>query len=644
MCGICGYVGDHRPELLEAMCARMVHRGPDDQGVWFDERAEVGLGHRRLSIIDTSPAGHQPMPNADETIWLSYNGEIYNFLEHRKDLESKGYRFRGNSDSEVLLYLYEEYGIEFLKKLNGIFALAIWDGKKRRLLLARDHVGIKPLYYWQDGPRLYFASEIKALLEVPGIPREIDPHTIPIFLSFLFVPGAETMFKGIRKLEPGQYLAWEEGKIEIRDWFEIAYEPDRSLSEEEWIERLEATFTQATRSQMVSDVPLGAFLSGGLDSSAIVSSMRRAYPDREISCYTMAYDPKDLQRERIVDDFPYAQKVADHLGVTLKSRVIRPEIVNLLPKMVYHLDEPDAGPTTLVTYIVAKLAREDGTTVLLSGTGGDEVLFGYSGHLAYRQYERLDRFPKPVLSAGLNLTAQVGALLQGEQGPIARRARRFERGLRANGLARHMATADRTDSAARESLYAADLVSTLSSEDRFPSCMRRYYEEFQGTGELNRHSHLLNLTFLAAHNFLFNDKCSMATSIETRVPFMDVDLMRFCARIPEEIKLKGTVTKYPLKKAMGPFLPHDAIYRTKTGFAPPLREWVINGLEDVIGECLGPAQIRGRGLFKEGAVAKILEENRVNRADHGYLIYALLNLELWQRTFIDRAGEEITFA
>ena len=621
------------------MCDAMIHRGPDDAGAWHDAKAEVGLGHRRLSIIDLSPAGHQPMCNADGSIILSYNGEIYNFQEHQEDLLRRNYRFKGQSDTEVLLYLYEEYGLDFLQKLNGIFAFAIWDARKQRLLLARDHAGIKPLYYWQDDGRLFFASEIKALLRIPEIPRRLNEAMIPAYLTFLWVPGEQTMLSGIRKLEPGQYLTWKSGRTDVRQWFDIEYEPEEAPSEDEWAEQVHDTFMRTTRRQMVSDVPLGAFLSGGLDSSSIVACMRQAFPDRPITCYTMAYDPADLRREGIVDDYPYAKRVAELLQVDLKSLILSPDVVNLLPKMVYHMDEPDADPTAILTYIVSKLARDDGTTVLLSGTGGDEVFFGYRSHQAYHQYQRLSWLPRCVASPLLRAATALGTAVQGAQGPIARRARKFRRGLLADGLERHLAIVDWSSPQTRRRLLTDDLSSRLSGADPAAG-IRRYYDDFRGTGELNRHSHVLVQSFLAAHNFLYTDKCAMATSIEARMPFMDVELMRLCARIPERHKLKGNVTKHILKRAMARYLPRDVLYRPKTGFTPPLREWIVNGLDEMIRSLLSPKRLKARGLFQPQGVQEILTANRANRADHGYLIYALLSLEIWQQTFIDRPGEE----
>ena len=638
MCGICGYAGDHHPGLLEAMGAALAHRGPDGAGAWMDPEARVGLGHRRLAIIDLSSGGAQPMPNEDESVWISYNGEIYDFHTHRVWLEEKGHRFRGESDTEVLLHLYEEVGLDFLNQINGMFALALWDGRRRELLLARDHAGVKPLYYWRDGPRLYFASELKALLRVPGIPRRLNTSAIPDYLTFLWVPGEDTLLEGIKKLEPGHFLRWRDGDVEIRPWFRLEYQPDPSISEAEWIERVHETFMRTTRRQMVADVPLGAFLSGGLDSSSIVACMRHSFPERPITAYTVRFDANDMARDQGVDDYPYARRVADLLDVRLKSVVLKPNVIRLLPKMVYHLDEPDADPAVFPSYLISKLAREDGTTVLLSGTGGDEVFFGYRSHIAYRQYERLRwmaGFPgAPVASAAAAATTA----LFGAQNRVSRRIRKFQRGLRQSELERHLALSEWSSLPIRHEI----LRSEQPGVGMPPACMRRYYESFVGRGELNRHSHLLIQTFLAAHNFLYTDKSSMAVSLEVRVPFMDVELMRLAARIPEDLKLAGTTTKHVLKRAMERYLPHSILYRSKTGFGAPLRQWIAEDLQLVIDDFLGRERLEQRGLFHPDVVARVVHENRNRRADHAYLIYALLNLELWLQTYVDRPGVEVT--
>jgi len=635
MCGICGYVGVHRPELLDPMAGAMRHRGPDDAGTWHDSAARVGLAQRRLSIIDLSPAGHQPMSNEDGTIWITYNGEIYNFAEHRTRLVEKGHVFRGQSDTEVLVHLYEELGAGMLSELNGIFALAIWDAKARQLLLARDHAGVKPLYYWQHGDALYFASEIKALLRIPEIPRRLNHEALGDYLTYLWVPGEITMLEGIRKIEPGCYVTWKDGRVEHRRWFELAYEPDESVDESEWIERVHDTFLAATRRQMVSDVPLGAFLSGGADSSSIVACMRKSFPDRQINCYTVKSDPADMNRDQFEDDYPYAKRVAVHLGVNLKEVVLRHDVIGLLPKMVYHLDEPDADPAVFPSYLISKLAREDGTTVLLSGTGGDEMFFGYRSHVALRQLERMAWAPRALMTPVLMAASGAATALMGAQKAIPRRLRKFTTVYRSAGLDRFIRLSDWSSDAVREGL----LVNAVAGRNG-ASAMQRYHDGFRGRGELNRRSHMLIQSFLAAHNFLYTDKSAMATSIEVRVPFMDVELMRLCARIPERYKLKGGVTKHVLKAAMERYLPREILHRKKTGFGAPLRKWVAEDLRHVVRDLLGPARLKQRGIFRSEAVSRVLAENDAATADHAYLIYALITLELWIQTFIDKPGVE----
>ena len=641
MCGIAGYAGGHRPEILEPMCAAMAHRGPDDAGTWHDARAEVGLGHRRLSIIDLSAAGHQPMANADGSLWISYNGELYDFLEHRERLEKGGRRFRSRSDTEVLLALYEERGLDFLGALNGIFAFALWDARARRLVLARDHAGVKPLYYRVQGRALTFASELKALLAVPGTPRELHGPSLVDYLRFLWVPGGDTLLAGIHKLEPGHFAVWQDGRLELRPWFSIRYEPDESVREAEWVEAVHDTFLRTTRRQMVSDVPLGAFLSGGLDSSSIVACMRHAHPEREIRAYTVRHEGGDMAREHGVDDYPYARRVAEALGVRLVSVRLAPDAIRLLPKLVWHLDEPDADPAVLPTYLISKLAREHGTRVLLSGTGGDELFFGYRSHQAWRLYERhpwLARPPAAPLFAALEGLAS-GAL--GAQHVAVRRLARFRRGLARTGLERHLALSDWSSPQIRRALLSPALRGTQGAEEA-PACLRRYAERFEGRGELNLHSHLLVQTFLAAHNFLYTDKASMAASLEARVPFMDVELMRLAARIPERWKLHGRTTKHVLKRAMGRYLPADVVHRAKLGFGAPLRQWIRRDLAPLVDSLLEPPSVERRGLLEPSAVQRVLAENASGRADHAHLIYALLNLELWMQTFLDRPAVEVT--
>lgn len=642
MCGICGYIGHHEPALLEAMCDTMVHRGPDAQGTWHDAGHRVGFGHRRLRIIDLSDNARQPMTNEDGSIWLTYNGEIYNYLAHREWLEGRGHVFKSASDTEVILHLYEEFGLDCLNRLNGIFAFALYDKHARRLFLARDHAGVKPLYYYQRGGRLYFASELKALLKAPDVPRSLNRDALPAYLTFLWVPGADTMLADVRKLEPGHYLTVQDGRITMKRWFQLDHDVTEKLSTREWVERMTA-FEDAVARQMVSDVPLGAFLSGGLDSASIVACMRRRFPSRKIRCYTARTGKAATQRDGFAEDYPYARQTADHLGVDLRSFALEPDVMTLLPRMVWHLDEPDADPAVFPSYLIARFARSDGVTVLLSGTGGDEVLFGYRSHLAYRRYQQLARLPAGLVQGLFRMLSGGISLVRGAHHPLTRRLAKFAGGLAEEGLGRHCRLADWSAPDVRNALYSDELQAALADPDGIPACFQAYWDEFRGDGDLNRHSYLLLQTFLGAHNFLYTDKTSMAASVEARVPFVDVEFLRLMAAMPEAVKLHGSVTKYPLRRAMASRLPASVIHRRKTGFGAPLRHWMMNDLQPLTAALLSPARVRDRGLFKADAVKRLIQGNQSGKADHAYLIYALLNLEVWMQTFIDGPGEAISF-
>lgn len=582
------------------------------------------------------------MSMPDESVWISYNGELYDYREHRQTLRREGYQFRSECDTEVVLYLYHRYGLDFLQKLNGIFALALWDARHGELILARDHAGIKPLYYSVVGQSLFFASEVKALLQAPRVPREINYRRLPELLQFLWIPGPETMFRGIHKLEPGHYLVYRAGRVEDRQWFHLDYQPDHRTTASEWQEQARATLQRVVRRQMVSDVPLGAFLSGGVDSSSIVALMRRCVPDKPIDCFTAQTDAREWGPEGHEDDYPYARRVAELFGAELSSIPLRPKLMELLPKIVWHLDEPDADPAAIPSYLICQLAREKGMKVLLSGTGGDEVFFGYRSHVAYRRYAQLQRLPRRPVQMALALAEKVASVGLGARHVTARRLRKFGAALGADGLARHLSLVEWSSPDTRTSLFSEDFLAATPGREEIPECLRRYYAEFQGEGELNRHTHLLVQTFLGAHNFLYTDKTSMATSVEVRVPFLDVELMRLCARMPENVKLAGSMTKAVLKRAMVRDLPAAVLHRAKVGFGVPLRRWITGQLDEMVRDLLSEERVRSRGLFSPAAIRTVVADNRAQRADHAYLIYNLINLELWLQCFIDRPPHAAT--
>lgn len=641
MCGICGYVGRQDSEVLNLMNAALVHRGPDDGGIWFNSDERVGFGHRRLSIIDLSPQGRQPMVSRDESIVLTYNGELYDYKKHRDNLERKGYNFKSHSDTEVVLYLYQEYGLEFLQKINGIFALAIWDRTSKELILARDHAGVKPLYYHQDGEKILFASEIKAIMRVPGVPRELNIGQLPNYLTNFWVGGNETMLRGVHKVEPGHYLIVKEGVPKSVRWFDVEYNPDSSNSFDGWAAEVREMFLSSIKRQMVSDAPLGAFLSGGLDSSSIVGCMREVSPGSKTQCYSIDYEAAEIKREGFDADLPYARLVAEKCGVSLDVVEGLGEAKEILPKIVYHLDEPDADPAAMLTYKIARLAKSHGIKVLLSGAGGDEVFFGYRSHRACQLLGFCNYAPESVMKIGLGAGCYFAKGVLGGLSPLLRRLEKFRRGWQATDLGRHVALVERTSSFERLGLYSKDYVQSGAELDSIDDSMRKYYELFRGHGELNRHSFVLTNSYLADHNFLYTDKMTMAASVEARVPFVDVELMRLVARIPESALTRGNVTKPLLAAAMKPFIPSSVISRKKTGFGIPMRRWITEDLSELVDHSLSSECIGKRGLFDPAAIARIKKENEIGERDHSYLIYALLNLELWHEAFIDTVATSV---
>ncbi len=494
--------------------------------------------------------------------------------------------------------------------------------------------GVKPLYYTNVGHGLIFASEIKALLASPIVRNELNAEVLADYLTFLWVPGEATMLRGINKLPAGHSLTWQDGRMSVERWFDLEYCPIEGRTEDEWVEATRSTFRSAVRRQMVADVPLGAFLSGGLDSSSIVAAMRQEFPQRPIKVYTARSTAADVQAEQGEDDFPHAQRVARELDVDLQVVDIQPDVVQLLPKMVFHLDEPDADPAVFPSYLIARLARQDGTTVLLSGTGGDEVFFGYRSHQALAFAESLGLFRRPAgaLCAGAAVAVKA---VGGAQHRLARRLGKLSAGLLApDRLYRHVAVVQWSSEDDRVRLLGPERVRNDPSRALLP-----LDGSFLGTGALNYHSHLLVGSFLAAHNFLYTDKSSMAASLEVRVPFMDLELMRLAASMPEDMKLRGRITKYALKEAMSGLLPNQVIHRSKTGFGAPLRHWMRAELRPLVEDLLAPDVIQRRGLMQPNEVRRLVAENDAGVADHAYEIYALLTLELWMQTFIDRRAD-----
>jgi asparagine synthase (glutamine-hydrolysing) len=636
MCGITGISlsSNHtiNTEYLRASLIATAHRGPDDSGLYEDPKHGIGLTHSRLSIVDLSPLGHQPMPSADGSVILVFNGEIYNHRELRAELAVKGMSFRGHSDTEVLLNLYLAEGEAMLHRLNGIFAFAIWDSRRQSMLVARDALGVKPLYYFAQDGQFAFASEIKALLHLVPEARELDVASLHRYLSFLWCPGEGTPLKAVRKLLPGQAMWVREGQIERQwTWYQLPVFRGVSadLDESSALVGTTSHLRQAVQRQMMADVPVGAFLSGGLDSSAIVAFAREINPD--IHCFTI--DAKGGQEAGATNDLPYARKVAKHLGVPLDVVSIDANrMAGDLERMVAQLDEPLADPAPLNVLYISQLARDQGMKVLLSGAGGDDLFTGYRRHRAL-QAEHFWRWLPHCVRSGL---AQTTAGLD-QHRAFTRRLSKLFSGAALEGderLVEYFRWAREPDLLA---LYTPETRMALGVELAATPMLDFLQPLPNGVAPLDRMLALEQRFFLADHNLTYTDKMSMAVGVEVRVPFLDLELVEFAAHIPMSLKQRGSEGKWILKKAMEPFLPHEVIYRPKSGFGAPLRRWMQHDLRELLGDLLSVNSLKRRGLFEPTAVQRLIAANDAGKVDASYTLLSLLCIEIWCRTYLDAA-------
>lgn len=633
MCGIAGFQGPYGRDLLSRFNARQQHRGPDDQDIWYDPDDRIGLAHRRLSIIDLSPEAAQPMSDVSGDIQLTCNGEIYNFRELRQFLKGKGYRFKSDGDCEVLIHLYDLEGPDMLNRLNGMYALAIWDRRKKSLFLAVDHARIKPLYYAETPGGFVFASEIKALLEVPDLDRTINPHAIHYHLAYLWCPAEDTMLKAVRKCEPGQALLVKDGRIQ-RIW---THEPPHyqapiaKMSESDATAALTGELEAAVARQMVSDVPVGAFLSGGLDSSLVVALMAKHTEAAILPCYTIK---SEVGAHRgWADDLPYARKAARHLGVKLTEIEITPPSSDDVTSMIYMLDEPQSDLAPINAMLISAQARQDGVKVLLSGAGGDDVFSGYRRHIALRLERFWSWLPAPLRSA----LRSGSRLAPGDKGW----GRRLQTAFRSADRPRDERLTSAffwSDRDIRRGLYSRDFAASVDGQPVLQPLMERFERLSPDVPDLNRLLYLEQQFFLADHNLNYTDKASMAESIEVRVPFLDRELMKFAATLPVDLKLKGTTTKYLLRKVAEPLLPRDVIYRPKVGFGAPLQEWLDGELKDMVEDTLSHQSVKNRCWFDPRAVDQLRADNTSGRIDAASTIFELVCLELWTRRFVDDQG------
>lgn len=632
MCGIVGYSGDLTSEILKKMSFQISHRGPDDHGIWFDDNEGVGLAHRRLSIIDISAAGKQPMVDNNDFAVISFNGEIYNYVELRKELIAKGYRFRNTTDTEVILCLYLEYGENLLSKLNGIFSFAIWDKRKKILFLARDGMGVKPLYYTINRSFFAFASELKSLLEIPNIQKDINSDAIHNYVSYLWSPAPNTMISSIKKLEPGNALIIKNGEIKKKwQFYEIPYNIgiDLTRSLPDTIEMLDEKLRQAVERQMVADVPVGTFLSGGLDSTAITKYACDIHND--VQSFTIGFMDNLVSKEGFADDLPYAKKAASHLNVDLNIVSVNSDIINKLNFMIYHLDEPQADPAPLNLYYICKLAKEKGIKVLLSGAGGDDIFTGYRRHYALQKEKYWSWMPQMVRETLKNSTEYLPT-----SSPHLRRIKKAFSYADLSGDERIASYFHWIKPSLQNKLYSDDFKNTINGRAFSEPLMKTLSAMSHNTDPLNKMLFLEAKHFLADHNLNYTDKLSMATGIEVRVPFLDPDLVSFAYSLPLNYKQNGRVGKWIFKKTMEKYLPESIIYRPKAGFGAPMRGWINNELLPIVNDILSKESLEKRGIFNYKEVQKMILLNRNNKIDATYPIFSLLCIELWFRIFIDK--------
>ena len=617
MCGIVGQVGPHHVELGPAL-DRIRHRGPDDRGTYSSagKACVVDLGFVRLAIIDLSPAGHQPMCNEDGSVWLVFNGEIYNFQELRRDLESSGHVFRSNTDSEVIIHAYEQYGDGFVDRLCGMFGLAIWDARRNRLVAARDRLGIKPLYYSAIGGRLTFCSEIKGILQL-GASRDIDPAALAAYLHLLYVPPPRTIFQAVKALPPGHRLVWENGNLEVTRYWDISHQPVMR-DYDTMVEQLRVLLNDVVKQHLISDVPLGAFLSGGLDSSTLVALMARN-SSAPVRTYCMTF----RESEGLYDERQYARMVAEHFGTLHTEIPVKPDLVNDLPAMVRQFDEPFGNPTALLSYLLSKETRKH-VTVALSGDGGDEAFLGYpryQGASLAHSYRYLPQGLRHLLAVGI--------------APIIRES--------TSGDHRFRRAREFLASGAKplEDMYedwvgyfTVEEISKMVSPGRAaPGGTERLFRDLfasaPGGDFVDRANYVDLKSFLPNNLLCYTDRMSMAHALEVRVPYCDHRLIELMATVSARQKMRRWECKRLFKDAVRPWLPAAILRRKKLGFNPPMGMWLQRELRPLVDEQLDPERLRRQGFFRPGPIQQMIAEHRSGRRDFSLHIWSLLVFQTW---------------
>lgn len=632
MCGIAGFVSRkalessgnpaqerERARLLDRMCRIIRHRGPDAQGVMI--KGEAALGMRRLSIIDLA-GGHQPISNETGDVSIVFNGEIYNYRDLQLELEGRGHRFQTHSDTETIVHAYEEYGPACLERLRGMFAFAIWDERERTLFLARDRVGKKPLYYTLTGQgTLVFGSELKSLLQHPEVGREIDPTSLDAYFTYGYVPDPASIYRGIHKLAPGHHLSFKDGALKIEQYWDFSYEAtDEARPLEDYLEELRALLDEAVRIRLVSDVPLGAFLSGGVDSSAVVGLMAR-HMSQPVKTFSIGF------HEDSFNELKYARVAARHFGTEHEEFIVKPDICEMVDELAWHFDEPFADASAIPTYMVSKLARQH-VTVALSGDGGDELFAGYTRYVTDRRRESFARLPRVLRRQ----------LMQ----PLSRRlphgawGRNYLHNVALEPLDRYLDSVSIFTDLGKRSLYTGDFQSQLlrSSGDDLPG-FHTYAASIGSRDPLDALLYIDSKTYLPGDILTKVDRMSMAASLEARAPLLDHKLIEFVTRIPSRFKIRDGETKHIFKQAIRDFVPGEILNRPKQGFGVPIQQWINQQLRGRIRETLTGANARLLDFVEPRYVRLLLDEHERKRRDHGTQLWALFMFELWQQAFQD---------
>jgi len=634
MCGIVGIARgpDEAPVSVadvRRMADAIVHRGPDDEG--FHADGNVVIGMRRLSIIDLA-GGHQPISNEDGTVTVVCNGEIYNFRALRAELEARGHRFRTGSDVEVLVHLYEEHGDAFLDHISGMYGLALWDARRRRLVLARDRMGQKPLYYRITGQGIVFASEVKALLEAPGVRAGIDRDALREYLAIGYCVAPRTLFDGIRKLPPATRLVWDANGVAVDRYWELPRQVRSDWSAEQWVEAVRSELSRAVADHMVSDVPIGAFLSGGIDSSAVVALMA-AQGGPPVNTYSIGYGGSSTSD--YFNELEYAGQVARLFRTNHHEIVVAPDVARLLPKLLWHVEEPISDSAVATTYLVAELAAQS-VKVILSGVGGDELFAGYRRYLGDHYQRRFRRLPGWVRQQVVQPLAR--ALPSGRQNRVMDLARYARKFIQASDLSWQAQYRLYIEILARDQM--AGLIAGGPTGSEHADGFDRVLAEERADDVLLRLMRVDAQTQLPEDLLLLTDKITMATSIECRVPFLDDRLAELAAQAPADVKLGQGQLKKLLKQALRGVLPDEILDRSKRGFGAPMGEWFKRDLRPLREALLNPAAIEARGFLSATGVQAVLQAHDANREDYSDLLLVLMNLEIWCRLFLDRHSVE----